>query len=67
MQIGVRIMKYFRPDLSVKYETLFNDDRILIYLYHCNAQIPTGEQAFRAISDFLAWAKGLTISSVFET
>jgi hypothetical protein len=51
----------------MKYETLFNDDRMLIYLYHCNAQIPTGEQAFRAISDFLAWAKGLTISSVFET
>jgi hypothetical protein len=59
MQIGVRIMKYFRPDLRMKFETLFNDDRILTYLYHCNAQIPTGEQGFRAISDFLAWAKGL--------
>lgn len=56
--IGVRIMKYFRPDLRAKFETLFDDDRILIYLYHCNAQMPTGEQAFRTISDFLAWAKG---------
>ena len=52
-------MKYFRPDLRIKFETLFNDDRILVYLYHCNAQIPTGEQGFRTISDCLAWAKGL--------
>ncbi len=59
LQIGVRIMKYFRPDLQMKFEKLFNDDRMLTYLYHCNAQIPTGEQAFRTISDLLAWAKGL--------
>ena len=51
-------MKYFRPDLRVKFEKLFDDDRILVYLYHCNAQIPTGEQGFRTISDLLAWAKG---------
>lgn len=54
---GVRIMKYFRPDLRAKFQTLFDDDRILIYLYHCNAQVPTGEQGFRTISDCLAWAK----------
>ncbi|CAF2358577.1 unnamed protein product [Rotaria sp. Silwood2] len=54
---GIHIMKYFRPDLRVKFEKLFNDDRILEYLYHCNAQVPTGEQAFRTISDLLAWAK----------
>jgi len=57
-------MKYFRPDLRVKFEKLFDDDRILVYLYHCNAQVPTGEQAFRTISDFLAWAKGFVISFV---
>ncbi|CAF4247614.1 unnamed protein product, partial [Rotaria sordida] len=56
-ELGVHIMKYFRPDLRVKFEKLFNDDRILEYLYHCNAQVPTGEQAFRTISDVLAWAK----------
>ena len=62
--IGVRIMKYFRPDLRAKYETLFDDDRILVYLYHCNAQMPTGEQGFRVISDFLAWAKGFHFFSL---
>ena len=57
ISLGVHIMKYFRSDLRAKFETLFDDDRILVYLYHCNAQIPTGEQAFRTISDCLAWAK----------
>lgn len=61
--IGVRMMKYFRPDLRAKFQTLFDDDRILTYLYHCNAQIPTGEQGFRTISDFLAWAKGFFFTS----
>jgi hypothetical protein len=42
----------------MKFEKLFDDDRILVYLYHCNAQLPTGEKAFRTISDCFAWAKG---------
>ena len=55
------MVKRFRPDLRVKFEKLFDDDRISEYLYHCNAQTPTGEEAFRTISDFLAWAKGLRV------
>ncbi|CAF0778729.1 unnamed protein product [Adineta steineri] len=55
--LGVPVIKYFRPDLRTKFEKLFDDDRILVYLYHCNAQIPTGEQAFRTICDCFAWAK----------
>ncbi|CAF1379095.1 unnamed protein product [Adineta steineri] len=54
---GVKIMKYFRADLRIKFEKLFDDDRVLVYLYHCNAQVPTGEEGFRTISDCLAWAK----------
>lgn len=56
-------MKRVRADLRMKFEKLFNDDRILEYLYHCNAQTPTGEEAFRTISDFLAWAKGNCLTS----
>lgn len=51
------MMKYFRSDLRDKFDKLFNDDRILVYLYHCNAQAPTGEEGFRTISDLLAWAR----------
>jgi hypothetical protein len=65
ISLGVRIMKYFQPDLRVKFEKLFDDDRILVYLYHCYAQIPTGEQGFRTISDLLAWAKGFIKFSFF--
>jgi hypothetical protein len=57
-------MNYFRPDLRTKFQQLFDDDRILVYLYHCNAQVPTGEQAFRIMSDCLTWAKGF-IHSLF--
>jgi hypothetical protein len=56
--LGVPVIKYFRSDLRVKFERLFDDDRVLVYLYHCNAQLPSGEQAFRTISDCFAWAKG---------
>lgn len=52
-------MKYVRSDLRTKFQQLFDDDRILEYLYHCNAQVPTGEQGFRTISDLLSWAKGI--------
>ncbi|CAF0785897.1 unnamed protein product [Adineta ricciae] len=62
--LGVPVIKYFRGDLRTKFEKLFNDDRILIYLYHCNAQLPTGEQAFRTISDCFAWAKDPMINRI---
>ena len=59
------MIKYFRADLRLKFEKLFQDDRILVYLYHCNAQTATGEQAFRTISDCFAWAKGkLSLCSI---
>jgi hypothetical protein len=59
-------MKRLRPDLRVRSEKLFNDDRMLEYLYHCNAQTPTGEEAFRTISDYLAWAKGMIFVTIID-
>ena len=56
--LGVPAIKHFRSDLRVKFDKLFHDDRILLYLYHCNTQKPTGEQAFQTLSDCFAWAKG---------
>ncbi|CAF3825265.1 unnamed protein product [Rotaria sp. Silwood1] len=55
--LGVPVMKHVRSDLCEKFKRLVDDDRILIYLFHCNAQLPTGETAFRTISDCFAWAK----------
>ena len=59
--VGVPAIKYFRSDLREKFRKLFDDDRILVYIYHCNAQLPTGEEAFRTISDCFAWTKGLKV------
>ncbi|CAM4918563.1 unnamed protein product [Rotaria socialis] len=61
---GVHIMKYLRQDLRVKFQKLFDDDRVLEYLYHCNAQVPTGEEGFRTISDLLAWSKNPMIDRI---
>ena len=59
--LGIYVMKRVRADLRMKFEKLFNDDRIVEYLYHCNAQNPAGEEAFRTISDCLVWAKRKSI------
>ena len=37
---GPGLIKRFRPDLQEKFSGLFNDDTILEYIYHCNAQQP---------------------------
>ena len=62
MFLGVPAIKYFRSDLRLKFDKLFHDDRILLYLYHCNTRKATGEQAFRTMSDCFAWAKGKTLT-----
>ena len=37
---GPGLIKRFRPDLQEKFSGLFDDDTILDYIYHCNAQQP---------------------------
>ena len=38
--LGPSVMRRVRPDLQVKFSSLFDDDTILNYFYHCNAQKP---------------------------
>ncbi|XP_045193546.2 (Lyso)-N-acylphosphatidylethanolamine lipase-like isoform X2 [Mercenaria mercenaria] len=54
---GPGLIKRFRPDLQAKFSPLFDDDTILDYIYHCNAQSPSGETAFKTLSLPLGWAK----------
>lgn len=49
---GPDIIKRFRKDLS----RTFGDD-FLNYIYHCNAQKPTGELAYYSMQHYFAWAK----------
>ena len=48
--LGPRLAKRARPDLAERFESLLGREKISVvlqYLYHCNAQAPTGEAAFR--------------------
>ncbi|XP_037537512.1 (Lyso)-N-acylphosphatidylethanolamine lipase isoform X2 [Nematolebias whitei] len=54
---GPGLVNRFRPDFKRKFEDLFDDDTMTQYIYHCNAQNPSGEVGFRAMSETLGWAK----------
>ncbi|KAJ8336527.1 hypothetical protein SKAU_G00377470 [Synaphobranchus kaupii] len=55
--LGPSLVNRFRPDFRRKFENLFEDDTMTQYIYHCNAQNPSGESGFRAMSESLGWAK----------
>uniref|UniRef100_A0A3B3T5E1 Abhydrolase domain containing 4, N-acyl phospholipase B n=1 Tax=Paramormyrops kingsleyae TaxID=1676925 RepID=A0A3B3T5E1_9TELE len=54
---GPGLVNRFRPDFRRKFESLFDDDTMTDYIYHCNAQNPSGEVGFRAMCESLGWAK----------
>ncbi|XP_027021009.2 (Lyso)-N-acylphosphatidylethanolamine lipase-like [Tachysurus fulvidraco] len=54
---GPKLISRVRPDFKRNFEELFKDDTIMEYIYHCNAQTPSGEVGFRAMSVSLLWAK----------
>ncbi|KAK7945391.1 hypothetical protein WMY93_001119 [Mugilogobius chulae] len=54
---GPGLINRFRLDFQRRYEDLFDDDTVTQYIYHCNAQSPSGEVGFRAMSEGLGWAK----------
>ncbi|KAJ8278245.1 hypothetical protein GJAV_G00085520 [Gymnothorax javanicus] len=54
---GPGLVNRFRPDFKRKFEDLFDDDTMTEYIYHCNAQSPSGEVGFRAMSESLGWAR----------
>lgn len=65
---GPTLVSKFRPDLKRKFEGIFGEDdqRVLDYIYHCNAQYPSGETAFRSLSIPYGWAKYPMIHRVKE-
>ncbi|XP_072524452.1 (Lyso)-N-acylphosphatidylethanolamine lipase isoform X2 [Salminus brasiliensis] len=54
---GPGLVNRFRPDFKSKFEDLFDDNTMTEYLYHCNAQTPSGEVGFKALYESLGWAK----------
>lgn len=64
--LGPGLIKRFRGDLREKFSDLFDDDTILNYIYHCNAQRPSGESAFKCLSVSFGWAKNPMISRIAD-
>lgn len=56
---GPKLLQKARPDLIHKFSGMVKDSEDVIpsYLYHCNAQDPTGESAFHTLMSGFGWAK----------
>ncbi|XP_042884729.1 (Lyso)-N-acylphosphatidylethanolamine lipase-like [Penaeus japonicus] len=56
---GPKLVQKARPDLIRKFSGAVKDSEEVIpnYLYHCNAQNPSGESAFHALMAGFGWAK----------
>lgn len=54
---GPSLVRQFRPDFQRKFSSILPDDTIFNYIYHCNAQVPSGETAFKNMTIPYGWAK----------
>ena len=59
---GQRTITRVRPDISHKFLGMFPSEEenmrvVPGYMYHCNAQAPSGESAFHSLMSGFAWAK----------
>uniref|UniRef100_A0A8C5QSZ7 1-acylglycerol-3-phosphate O-acyltransferase ABHD5 n=1 Tax=Leptobrachium leishanense TaxID=445787 RepID=A0A8C5QSZ7_9ANUR len=54
---GPGLVQRLRPDFKKKYSSLYDDDTVTEYIYHCNAQAPSGETAFKNMTVSYGWAR----------
>ncbi|MXQ98555.1 hypothetical protein E5288_WYG008108 [Bos mutus] len=54
---GLSLVQRLRPDFKRKYSSMFDDDTVTEYIYHCNVQTPSGETAFKNMTIPYGWAK----------
>eukprot|EP00062_Callorhinchus_milii_P015426 gi/632965836/ref/XP_007899088.1/ PREDICTED: 1-acylglycerol-3-phosphate O-acyltransferase ABHD5 [Callorhinchus milii] len=55
---GPVLIQRLRPDLKQKFSSVCDDETTVTeYIYHCNAQTPSGETAFRNMTIPYGWAK----------
>ncbi|KAK7114084.1 (Lyso)-N-acylphosphatidylethanolamine lipase-like isoform X2 [Littorina saxatilis] len=56
--LGPVIVKKFRPGLAETFAEKLGDPSIFHeYIYHCNAQSPSGEIGFKSLTKHMGWAK----------
>ncbi|XP_065253832.1 1-acylglycerol-3-phosphate O-acyltransferase ABHD5 [Emys orbicularis] len=54
---GLSLVQRLRPDFKRKYSSMFDDNTVTEYIYHCNVQSPSGETAFKNMTVPYGWAK----------
>ncbi|XP_042151361.1 1-acylglycerol-3-phosphate O-acyltransferase ABHD5 [Oncorhynchus tshawytscha] len=55
--LGPMLIQTIRSDFKQKYSSVFDDNTVSDYIYHLNAQTPSGETAFRNMTVPYGWAK----------
>ncbi|GIY63800.1 hypothetical protein CDAR_601451 [Caerostris darwini] len=64
---GPNMVKRLRPDILRKFEAVVSDPSdVSNYIYHCNAQYPSGEAAFKAMSAPFGWANRPMIQRISD-
>ncbi|KAM9309282.1 1-acylglycerol-3-phosphate O-acyltransferase ABHD5 isoform 2-T2 [Pholidichthys leucotaenia] len=55
--LGPTLVQTLRPDFKKKFSSMFSDNTVSDYIYHLNVQSPSGETAFKNMTDLCGWAK----------
>ncbi|KAG8005076.1 1-acylglycerol-3-phosphate O-acyltransferase ABHD5 [Nibea albiflora] len=55
--LGPMLVQTIRSDFKQKYASVFDDNTVSDYIYHLNAQTPSGETAFKNMTIPYGWAK----------
>uniref|UniRef100_A0A3Q0S4S6 1-acylglycerol-3-phosphate O-acyltransferase ABHD5 n=1 Tax=Amphilophus citrinellus TaxID=61819 RepID=A0A3Q0S4S6_AMPCI len=55
--LGPMLVQTIRSDFKQKYSSVFSDYTVCDYIYHLNAQSPSGETAFKNMTIPYGWAK----------
>ncbi|XP_004077692.1 1-acylglycerol-3-phosphate O-acyltransferase ABHD5 [Oryzias latipes] len=55
--LGPVLVQTLRPDFKRKFSSMFKDNTVSEYIYHLNVQFPSGETAFKNMTDTGGWAQ----------
>ncbi|XP_053370969.1 1-acylglycerol-3-phosphate O-acyltransferase ABHD5 [Clarias gariepinus] len=56
-RLGPLLLQTVRSDFKQKYLSVFDDNTVPDYIYHLNAQTPSGETAFKSMTVPYGWAQ----------
>ncbi|XP_040909176.1 1-acylglycerol-3-phosphate O-acyltransferase ABHD5-like isoform X2 [Toxotes jaculatrix] len=64
--LGPMLVQTIRSDFKQKYSSAFDDNTVSDYIYHLNAQTPSGETAFKNMTIPYGWAKRPMLERIGE-